>query len=329
MTSRRHGLLVAAALAGAVVAGSLVVAPATAASSSGSDVAAVRATTTTLDPVAPFDDTKWAKGTVGFNSKMVCLAPLNCFTYSAVINRVDYQGTPARPLLVPRVGERFYLHVLTAVVFPQSVDDTYQMRVLLPAGLKPSVLSASDVKCAITDTDNNQTRLMSPAECLDPVQVGLYQQFPPVALSDGEVAHFFFPVVATRPLAGALLQLISDPINNPLTALPDPLLSELEVSSVAGFATAPRSLRAAYPRAKVTTVTWAAPASTGGVVLKRYESRVKRVGTTRWSAWVSTKLVRARTFGSLLKGVRYDVQVRAVNVAGAGAVASLRVKPTR
>lgn len=90
-----------------------------------------------------------------------------------------------------------------------------------------------------------------------------------------------------------------------------------------------RTLRAAFPRAKVTTVTWLAPASSGGAALVRYDVRWKKATATRWSAWASTRLVRARTITGLLKGVAYDVQVRAVNARGAGLPLALRFKPTK
>jgi hypothetical protein len=90
-----------------------------------------------------------------------------------------------------------------------------------------------------------------------------------------------------------------------------------------------RVLKAAYPKVKVTVLTWVGPASSGGAAVLRYEVRVRKASVTAFGAWRSVRLVRAATIAGLLKRVSYVVQVRAVNVRGGSAVSQLTVRPTR
>lgn len=197
----------------------------------GSSTLAGAVCATALTVAAPaqaalYDSSQWFQADLGFNSKLLCIS--TCQLYTLAVNRIDYQKSVTNPSGYPRAGERFYMHVQTGIIFPSPVQDSYQMRVLLPAGVKTDVKTETDVQCAITDVADNFTRFMSGAECQDPVQVGLSQQFPLVYLTEGEVAHFFFPVTASGPV-NAEVQLTSDLINNPLTVLPDPILSSMQV----------------------------------------------------------------------------------------------------
>ena len=90
-----------------------------------------------------------------------------------------------------------------------------------------------------------------------------------------------------------------------------------------------RSLRTVFPKPKVTRLSWLAPAATGGAAITRYEVRWKPAKAKRWTTWASTRLLRTRAITGLLKGVVYDVQVRAVNGRGAGLPLALRIRPTR
>jgi hypothetical protein len=90
-----------------------------------------------------------------------------------------------------------------------------------------------------------------------------------------------------------------------------------------------RTVKAAFPKAKVTVVTWAAPASTGGSAIVRYEVRFHRSTVAAFGAWRSTKLVRSATIAGLLKGATYYMQVRAVNALGASAPVQVSAIPTR
>jgi hypothetical protein len=90
-----------------------------------------------------------------------------------------------------------------------------------------------------------------------------------------------------------------------------------------------RTVRSAFPKAKVTVVTWVAPASTGGSTIVRYEVRFRRSTVAAFGAWRSTKLVRSATIAGLLKGATYYVQVRAVNALGASVAVQVRAIPTR
>ena len=176
-----------------------------------------------------FDDSKWFRSTPAFNTKLICI--YTCQLYTLAMSGIAWQGPEGRETEIPKVGERFYIRVYSAVVFPFNVQDSYQMRVLLPTGVTPDIRSDTDVLCAITDTANNTTRSMPGSECQDPVQNGVYQQFPAVALSQGEVAWFFFPVKATRAMSDeTAFGVSSDLISNPQNALPDPLWSSMPIS---------------------------------------------------------------------------------------------------
>lgn len=320
---RRHAFAVLAAAAAAALTGSLLVAPAAAAPDPSPNGLAtpshpgVVTTTPTLNPTAPFDESQWKQGSLHFNTVFLCI--YTCQSYTVAMARVDYQGKPDTHLLTPRVGERFYVHVLTAVVAPFSVSDTYQMQVLLPNGLTPSIQSDTDVQCAITNTSNVQTRLMSASECQDPVQFGLYRQFPPVALAEGEVAHFFFPVVASKAFNGGtdIIQLVANPISNPQTALPDPLVSnnEVFVLPAAAPSTAPGAPTgvSATPGNGSAQVSWNAPGSNGGSAITGYT-----VTSNPGAKTCTTTGGLSCSVGGLSNGTSYTFTVRATNGVGTG-----------
>ena len=71
------------------------------------------------------------------------------------------------------------------------------------------------------------------------------------------------------------------------------------------------------------TVTWTAPANYGGSVVTGYDVRHKLTSAqdldANWTVVANTSNDLSHTIGSLTNGMRYDVQVRAVNVAGDGA----------
>lgn len=79
----------------------------------------------------------------------------------------------------------------------------------------------------------------------------------------------------------------------------------------------PRS-EAAVPGNALVTVTWAAPASSGGARIDRYEVQRWRTGTTRRTAIRVGASVRRVVIRSLVNGVRYSFAVRAHNRAGWG-----------
>ena len=89
--------------------------------------------------------------------------------------------------------------------------------------------------------------------------------------------------------------------------------------------TPPRSLSAAAGNRQV-ELTWKHPASHGGAPVTRYEYRSKGSGT--WSGWsTSVGLARKKTVTGLTNGTAYSFQVRAVNSAGPGGVASASATP--
>ena len=71
------------------------------------------------------------------------------------------------------------------------------------------------------------------------------------------------------------------------------------------------------------TVTWAAPANTGGSAITGYDVRHKLSSAqdidANWTEVANTGDDLSHTIGSLTNGTSYDVQVRAVNIAGDGA----------
>ena len=166
----------------------------------------------------------WTIGPESFTSKQFCLDLLNCFVYAPTLTRVNFQGPIDNPTGGNVVDKRFYLHVLTATLdSPWNIVDSYRMSLLLPEGLKVDIRSNTDVECLLSDLNYNFKRFMSAAECQDPVKSGVYDVFPAVSLSEGEIASFFVPVVADRQLTNPTIGLVSDLVNNPVTLLPDPM----------------------------------------------------------------------------------------------------------
>jgi hypothetical protein len=124
-------------------------------------------------------------------------------------------------------------------------------------------------------------------------------------------ATYRFTVVATNDVGPSLASLAS-PAVVPATV-----------------ATAPRSLKATYPRARVTSLIWAAPTNRGGLPVLRYEYRVSSNAGRTWKAWVRGTARQAVVVPGLLKARRYVIAVRAVNAAGAGAVGMIAIRPTK
>jgi hypothetical protein len=79
-----------------------------------------------------------------------------------------------------------------------------------------------------------------------------------------------------------------------------------------------------FPGAHLARVTWSAPASRGGAAVTTYQVRWTADAGRHWTAWASTRLVRVVTRRGLVKGHVYTIQVRAVNVFGAGPVGNRR-----
>lgn len=296
-----------------------------------------------------FNKAEWKNGSTGFNSKMVCLAPLNCYVYSVLMNRIDTQGPIGNTAATPKVGERFYVHVESSIVFPSSFSDAVKMQVLLPDGLRASIQSNTDVICTITDTSYNFWRDMP--ECADPVVSGGFVTFGQIEMSNatvGETAHYWFPVVADRPLDGtATMQLTSDMVRNPSAILPDPILSEIKpvvdaappappAPSGSGGTTggttgggtgggttggtggagapAPAGLKATSAKRVVTIVWKAATGSPTG-----YEVQVSPNKKSWRAAGKTGAATRKLRWRKGLKGKRYFVRTRALFATGPGA----------
>jgi hypothetical protein len=273
-----------------------------------------------------FDHTQWHTGYIAFVNAWCGYG--NCIAFEA---RVDWQSMSATKLATPKAGERFMMHLLTANIAPGGMADnqTFQMGVLLPAGLVPSIKASTDVKCYITDADDVPNgRIMA---CPPPTKYGLQWRFPAVSLSGNETAHIFFPVVASKQFVGTLgyagsnpsypcsshwdqcVQMVSNNTNNTHGFLPNPMVSwvPLRVQGVAGPAplSAPRSA-AGSPRSKAAVVSWAAPAGTGGSRITAYTVVAAPGGRS------CTTTRRACTVTGLLNGRSYRFSVRVRTAAG-------------
>ena len=99
--------------------------------------------------------------------------------------------------------------------------------------------------------------------------------------------------------------------------------SAASAATIAGPTGVPRSLVAVFPLAKKVTITWSAPALPVGIgTITGYQVRWSSNGGVTWSAWISTGLTRRASRIGLVKGHAYRVQVRALNVSGAGLAAT-------
>ncbi len=173
-------------------------------------------------------DANWVGGSVPIAQKTICIA--TCQLYAGGATQVQYQGPIGNIGIVPRVGERFYVHVWAENGWSGTPSEAFKMQALLPDGLEMSIQSASDVQCVITNSSYVQTRNMSPSECQDPTKIGAYWTFPAVEIGAGERANFFFPVVATKAITSANLGVLTDMMRNPETFLPDPMYSTIAVT---------------------------------------------------------------------------------------------------
>lgn len=90
-----------------------------------------------------------------------------------------------------------------------------------------------------------------------------------------------------------------------------------------------RNVSVKYPRTLTTQLSWAAPSSTGGTPIVRYEYRVTAAAdTSSWSAWTSTGTTRSATITGIPRGATRYAQIRAVNAAGPGTVVQVTIRPT-
>lgn len=78
------------------------------------------------------------------------------------------------------------------------------------------------------------------------------------------------------------------------------------------------------------TLTWAAPASTGGAAVSSYVVSRDGKDSTGYGAWSGSvsATTRSATFNQLVPGATYRLSVRAVNSAGAGTTATVSVTMT-
>lgn len=96
------------------------------------------------------------------------------------------------------------------------------------------------------------------------------------------------------------------------------LWSSPSAAVVAGSPSVPRSL-VVKVGSRGAVATWSAPAYTNGSAVRSYQVRWRAAGSTTWTTWTSTKLIRTATRAGLRHGT---VAVRAINARGAGPVAA-------
>jgi hypothetical protein len=101
-------------------------------------------------------------------------------------------------------------------------------------------------------------------------------------------------------------------------------LSTLPVTT----ASAPQSLAYINPAKGNVSVSWVAPANTGGKAITGYNSRYSSNGGKTWSAWVYS-YGTSHVFTDMKAGTQYTVQVQSLTSAGAGAIASLTLTPVK
>lgn len=238
--------------------------------------------------VAPItSDANWVGGTAPIATKTICI--VTCQLYAGGATQVQYQGPITNIAIVPRVGERFYVHVWAENGWSQQASEAFRMQALLPDGLTMSIQSPSDVQCAITDSAYVQLRNMAPAECQDPVQSGLYWNFPAVELGAGERANFFFPVVANREINAQAMGVLTTMVRNPDGFSPNPLYSTINVSVLPANTPSPGQINAA-PADQVATpaadsaTTTTPSVSPGGTTTAPVTSVQAKGSTLTWSA---------------------------------------------
>ncbi len=151
-----------------------------------------------------------------------------CLLYSSVMTSVRFQGPIGNETAVPKVGERFYVHVWTAALDSpfNVISDNYQMKLLLPEGVRTDIRTNDDVGCFVSNPNGSFKRYMASWECQDPVKVGVYDQFPAVALGENETANFWVPVVADRTFNQNATIGLSMSYSKPAGALPNPLYAQ-------------------------------------------------------------------------------------------------------
>ncbi len=268
-----------------------------------------------------FDPAQWTVVSQSVLSKYVDSGGFQFGVYSVAMT---WQGKAATPLLVPSVGDVFYVHVWTEVYNTWSAS--FRMRVLMPAGLQlvaPTL--QNDVFCAITNFNNQDVRNPGTGECAAPFMSGSYAMFPTVASGINERLHFWFPVTATQPMSNATIQVLSDQSNAPALSLPSPVLTNHAISVVAAPTVpgAPTGLVATAGNGSASI--GFTPASNGGSTITNYQYSLNGGAFASLSPADTLSPV---TIPGLANGTTYGVRLRAVNGIGAGAVsASVSVTP--
>lgn len=254
--------------------------------------------------------------------------------YGAAIAKVHYQGNETDPLRPPTVGNRFYVHVEIGAVPGAITRATFELSVLLPAGITVPTLSSTDVVCTRTNA-SYQVIDSTTGWCGDPIPVGVYQRFPDVVLTGGEIAHYWFPVVSSRTKASGLgpIQFLARQKDGlqPNTSI-NPAISQVTPdvkAAIASVPSPPQAVRAAA-RSAAAAIAWTAPGSTGSSGLTGYTARAYSTSTggTALASCAAGASAAGCNLTGLTNGRAYWVDVTAQNATGPSSPSTPRVAVT-
>jgi hypothetical protein len=273
-------------------------------------------------PVFNFYDTTWRHGYSSFVNS-TCGTDYYGYSIPCVVfmSRVDVHLANGA---TPKVGQTFMLHLDAAIVAPITLDESIQMRLIMPTGLQPAITTANPLKCIIADISTNTAIANAPCGLS---KSGIVWQLPSVHLSKGMEVDYFVPVIATKTFAGTAKQdcmsaavihlgvcLQSTATIASNSYLPNPMVSAVPLT-VAGFSKpgAPDAVSGS-PRNAAAVVTWAAPLSNGGKAITKYTVTAAPGGHT-----CTTTGAHACAVTGLANGHAYTFTVKATNALGTGA----------
>jgi hypothetical protein len=286
-------------------------------------------TTAHASPVFDFYDKTWRHGSSPFVNT-VCSYFNNFPSYCiAYMSRVD-MNLPGGAS--PKVGQTFYVHLETGVTGP-GFSDQFQMRLLMPAGLKPAVTATNPVRCVLSNINPSTT--ISNAPC-GLTQFGIEWQLPAVQLDANTQVDYFVPVVASKSFAGTSAMdctksatidlgvcLQASSRNLTSSYLPNPMVSAVPLT-VSGYSkpSAPQSV-VGSPRNAAAAISWKAPLSNGGKAITKYTVTASPGGRT-----CTTTGALGCTITGLVNARIYSFTVKATNAVGtsASSAASVGVK---
>jgi hypothetical protein len=284
-----------------------------------------------------FHGTGWRKGNTA-NVSTPCFFSGISYTYcTGMMSRLDYRNPSGNVAVAPYVGQTFTLHLYIAVPAPDSelISGFFQPRLRLPAGLKLAATAANPVRCIFSDLATDTTSGKAPC--------GLHQEsaaqwrIDSAHLVNHLVVHYFVPVVATKAFNGAATDdcsttavinrgvCIQATVTTPFIALVSQnfMVSAVPLKVWAKSAPGAPDAPAATSRNGAASVSWKAPARTGGSAVKKYVVTASPGGRTCATTGALSCMVTG-----LKNGGVYTFTVKATNASGTGAASkpSVRVK---